>query len=183
MSEYTKREVTKLADGFAYCEVKSVFNKTVDMKPMIDKNGEPMILITWDVVDKNGNTGLIRSYISSKVRSVIVNLENALQLNTGLYSERTKQFDISLIIDRCCAATIAFNEEWGSQIKKYIPLEFFNYVNSKADPQEEASQNQTDSYKKDVTYSGVRKSDVQRLLDEQGVKFQDNFTPDNDIPF
>jgi hypothetical protein len=167
-------ELIKLADGFAYCEVRSVYNITVDMKPMVDKNGCPMISIHWSVVDCKGDIGTIKSYISSKLKQVITNLENALGINAHIFDERIKQFNCDLIRNRCCAAVIKFDDKYGSKIEKYVPLEFFNHLNNKDSDKVKAY-----TQKKEATYTGVKKSDAQRLLEERGI----NFDKDDNVGF
>lgn len=132
------KEIVKLAEGFAYCEVKGVYDKVYDKDPMaqkyplVDKNGAPMIAIHWSIVDKDANVGIVKTYISSKLQNVIANLENALGVKY-LFNEKTKQFNTSLLLNRACAAVLRFDDKYGSKIEKYVPMEFFNFLTHKAE--------------------------------------------------
>lgn len=131
-------DLTRLAEGFAYCEVKGVYDKAYDKDPtaqkypLVDRNGAPMIAIHWSVVDKDATVGIVKAYISSKLQNVIANLENALGIKY-LFNEKTKQFNISLLLNRACAAVLKLDDKYGSKIEKYVPMEFFNFLTHKTE--------------------------------------------------
>jgi hypothetical protein len=158
-------DVIKLSEGFGYCEVIAVYSQTIDRKPLLDKNGNPMILISWSVVDKDANISVVKTYISAASKRTIANLENVMGIQ-NLYDSKIKQFQYHLLKDRCCCAVIRSDETYINKIEKYIPLEFFNYLTNK-EKEEETEPNPTDIYKKEAPYyTGLRFEDAKRLLDK-----------------
>lgn len=122
-----------LTDGFAYCEIRAVYDKTfTDKTPLLSKKGEPMITVSWLAVDSQGNEAPLKDFIAANAVQKILNLENALNIR-GLYNSDTRTFNVSLLSHACCGAVIYQDENpmYGSKIKSYVPLAFYKLVNEK----------------------------------------------------
>lgn len=124
-------EQQALADGFAYCEVRNIYNKTKEGAPLTSKKGDPMITVQWSVVDKEGNHGTVKDYLVSSAFWKIDNLENVLAI-TGLFNKITNTFNTTLLLRKACGASIKQDEnpQYGSKIVMYVPLGFFYLLNS-----------------------------------------------------
>ena len=120
----------KLVDGFAYLEFKAAFTKTKDGRDLVSKKGAPMMSVQWTAVDSVGNCGVIRSYFVPTAPWAIDNLENAIGVR-GLLNPVTKRFNEALLLRKSCGATIIQddNPDYGSKIKAFLPLSFFNLLN------------------------------------------------------
>lgn len=170
----SNREQVTLKPGFAYCEAYTVFDKTMDLKPMVDKNGCPMICISWKVVDSDANIGYINSYISSKLITIISNLQNALGVN-NLFDG--KRFNTSNLKGMNCGAVIKESDKSksGYEIAQYVPLRFFEmsvegnrakqefFVDNRKPPSEKYAENKRKQF--------------------QDVRNDEPMSSDDDIPF
>lgn len=118
----------KLINGIAYCEVKFVSTTDRNGMPLVSKKtGDPMVNVQLNVVDKEGNTGVIYDYMMKSTPWKMFNLENATG-RKGFYNAETGHFNTSVFLGASCCASIERDENpsYGSKIKTYIPIAFFN---------------------------------------------------------
>lgn len=150
-----------LADGFAYCEVKAIYDKSfTDKSPLLSKAGDPMINISWSAVDCKGRHGPIKDFVVSSMVWKIKNIENALNIN-GLYNMSTKTFNVYLLNHACCGAVIYQDDNplYGSKIKMYVPMAFYNLVNSKDELEKVMENNSGKLLTPSATISQLRDDD------------------------
>lgn len=165
-------EKTILKPGFAYCEVYTVYDKTMDSKPMVDRNGCPMICIAWKVVDSDANIGYVKSYISSKLASIISNLQNALGIPPIFDGQRFKTDNLKGL---SCGAVIKESEKSSSgyEMAQYVPLRFFEMsVEGKQEKKKEIDNRKTASEK----WTENKRKQFEAIRNDEPIE-------DDDIPF
>jgi hypothetical protein len=126
MADYKPKPPLK--EGFAYCEIRSASVTKKNGEPIVNSQGQAMVMLSLYTTDCAGMQGYVNDFICVQYRERFQNVENAFGV-MGLY--RNNRYFTDCLVGKYAGAvlkTSTYQNQEQSKVATYLPISFYKLM-------------------------------------------------------